>query len=135
MCVTGGGGGGRGGVGRVGRGGFFFQAEDGIRDWSVTGVQTCAIPISPPRVGALSRAGSRCSAARGALRGGGGEVYRVAGLCAAAGQRPGTRPRVLGDAGFYRADRGRWPGGWRGGDAGAGEALRMSRVSPAAAMA
>src|SRR3989442_9468529 len=25
---------------------FFFQAEDGIRDWSVTGVQTCAFPIS-----------------------------------------------------------------------------------------
>src|SRR3989339_1156276 len=25
----------------------FFQAEDGIRDWSVTGVQTCALPISP----------------------------------------------------------------------------------------
>src|SRR5437016_661264 len=23
-----------------------FQAEDGIRDWSVTGVQTCALPIS-----------------------------------------------------------------------------------------
>src|SRR6202012_6029570 len=26
--------------------GFFFKAEDGIRDWSVTGVQTCALPIS-----------------------------------------------------------------------------------------
>src|SRR5437762_13035417 len=26
---------------------FFFQAEDGIRDTSVTGVQTCALPISP----------------------------------------------------------------------------------------
>jgi len=25
--------------------GFVFQAEDGIRDWSVTGVQTCALPI------------------------------------------------------------------------------------------
>ena len=25
---------------------FFFQAEDGIRGWSVTGVQTCALPIS-----------------------------------------------------------------------------------------
>src|SRR5437016_4342679 len=25
------------------------QAEDGIRDWSVTGVQTCALPISLPR--------------------------------------------------------------------------------------
>src|SRR5829696_1161773 len=24
----------------------FFQAEDCIRDWSVTGVQTCALPIS-----------------------------------------------------------------------------------------
>src|SRR6266705_4387062 len=31
---------------------FFFQAEDGIRDRTVTGVQTCALPISlpsPPR--------------------------------------------------------------------------------------
>src|SRR3712207_8831148 len=29
---------------------FFFQAEDGIRDIGVTGVQTCALPISfgPP---------------------------------------------------------------------------------------
>src|SRR5207249_6240453 len=26
--------------------GFFFQAEDGIRDRNVTGVQTCALPIS-----------------------------------------------------------------------------------------
>ena len=29
---------------------FFFQAEDGIRDWSVTGVQTCALPISTRRL-------------------------------------------------------------------------------------
>src|SRR5690606_40666285 len=27
---------------------FFFQADDGIRDFHVTGVQTCALPISPP---------------------------------------------------------------------------------------
>src|SRR3712207_7825734 len=26
---------------------FFFQAEDGIRDIGVTGVQTCALPILP----------------------------------------------------------------------------------------
>src|SRR2546426_3415138 len=25
---------------------FFFQAEDGIRDYKVTGVQTCALPIA-----------------------------------------------------------------------------------------
>src|SRR5690606_39291700 len=32
---------------------FFFQAEDGIRDFHVTGVQTCALPISegPNRTG------------------------------------------------------------------------------------
>src|SRR5256884_2566142 len=28
---------------------FFFQAEDGIRDVAVTGVQTCALPIFPRR--------------------------------------------------------------------------------------
>src|SRR5256885_8627849 len=27
---------------------FFFQAEDGIRDYKVTGVQTCALPIGKP---------------------------------------------------------------------------------------
>src|SRR5438874_13534694 len=30
----------------AGWGGFFFQAEDGIRGLYVTGVQTCALPIS-----------------------------------------------------------------------------------------
>src|SRR5256886_12253495 len=29
---------------------FFFQAEDGIRDLTVTGVQTCALPISGQRL-------------------------------------------------------------------------------------
>src|SRR2546430_10610558 len=32
---------------------FFFQAEDGIRDLTVTGVQTCALPISAPARRAL----------------------------------------------------------------------------------
>src|SRR5690606_16782679 len=31
------------------------QAEDGIRDFHVTGVQTCALPISPVLTGALFR--------------------------------------------------------------------------------
>src|SRR6266540_343723 len=34
---------------------FFFQAEDGIRDRDVTGVQTCALPIWPS---------TRCSVSR-----------------------------------------------------------------------
>src|SRR4051795_8952453 len=41
---------------------FFFQAEDGIRDESVTGVQTCALPIWT-----LTRRGRR---AGGAVEGG-----------------------------------------------------------------
>src|SRR5205823_10411516 len=34
---------------------FFFQAEDGIRDKLVTGVQTCALPISHVEEGPLLR--------------------------------------------------------------------------------
>src|SRR5260221_1120587 len=34
---------------------FFFQAEDGIRDHCVTGVQTCALPIYGQAVGGLTR--------------------------------------------------------------------------------
>src|SRR5437879_8813573 len=43
---------------------FFFQAEDGIRDTSVTGVQTCALPISLCREtgSAVSRSGWRLEA-------------------------------------------------------------------------
>src|SRR5256885_10590988 len=34
---------------------FFFQAEDGIRDYKVTGVQTCALPIFQVRSLATAR--------------------------------------------------------------------------------
>src|SRR5205085_3927781 len=39
---------------------FFFQAEDGIRDLTVTGVQTCALPISDglPARGSLRQGGA-----------------------------------------------------------------------------
>src|SRR5438445_13143319 len=45
---------------------FFFQAEDGIRDIGVTGVQTCALPIScdPRRRGSQGSGGPRGGAAR-----------------------------------------------------------------------
>src|SRR2546426_2659886 len=33
---------------------FFFQAEDGIRDYKVTGVQTCALPISARPAGSAA---------------------------------------------------------------------------------
>src|SRR5688572_32747694 len=41
---------------------FFFQAEDGIRDLTVTGVQTCALPISRACcVWRFRQAQSRCA--------------------------------------------------------------------------
>src|SRR5699024_11725121 len=40
---------------RVCRSCFFFQAEDGIRDRNVTGVQTCALPISVSRLDVAGR--------------------------------------------------------------------------------
>src|SRR5215813_14962774 len=52
---------------------FFFQAEDGIRDADVTGVQTCALPICGGAGSGSSggpRGPPRCGdAARGAARG------------------------------------------------------------------
>src|SRR5690606_40111118 len=37
---------------------FFFQAEDGIRGFHVTGVQTCALPISGSRIRVRDTTGS-----------------------------------------------------------------------------
>src|SRR5690625_5959248 len=44
---------------------FFFQAEDGIRDGHVTGVQTCALPISGPSSPERDSAGPGGSGDRG----------------------------------------------------------------------
>src|SRR2546426_8530487 len=53
---------------------FFFQAEDGIRDYKVTGVQTCALPISHQRV--CRRADDFSDGTRGDAR-----VARGGGVC------------------------------------------------------
>src|SRR5690606_40754088 len=54
---------------------FFFQAEDGIRDFHVTGVQTCALPISHPRI--PERAIDGASAWRSSLEKGICKRYRL----------------------------------------------------------
>src|SRR5256885_7916082 len=58
---------------------FFFQAEDGIRDYKVTGVQTCALPIC--RSGEPSREARR----RGGWRGASAQPRRT---CRGAAPRP-----------------------------------------------
>src|SRR5690606_39827274 len=49
---------------------FFFPAEDGIRDFHVTGVQTCALPISPRSGGRRSVPRNRAArfVEKGAIR-------------------------------------------------------------------
>src|SRR5256885_8670456 len=64
---------------------FLFQAEDGIRDYKVTGVQTCALPISAP---------DQPSGASRQRRGGGGRP---------APDRPGP-PRAARGAPEHRHD-------------------------------
>src|SRR5690606_17396193 len=57
---------------------FFFQAEDGIRDFHVTGVQTCALPISSRVRGAgpCRAAGARYRRRRAPRRGAEGRRAR-----------------------------------------------------------
>src|SRR5438093_1683318 len=80
---------------------FFFQAEDGIRDWSVTGVQTCALPISGFLLG-LS-VGSPAEAERG--RAWPADYWSV-GPCFATANKPDAGA-PLGAAGFRRLEIGR----------------------------
>src|SRR5690606_40380957 len=83
---------------------FFYQAEDGIRDFHVTGVQTCALPIcagastgasgrtkrSPPRRGA---SGGATAASCGNGSGSAGRRLREGrtGRCARSGARSEER--------------------------------------------
>src|SRR5438132_7148297 len=83
---------------------FFFQAEDGIRDHCVTGVQTCALPIScsTPAPIAIPNARSRVAPAASA-------------------------------AGWRQAERDSTTRAGEGGGAGAAGPRRSSSVSAAAA--
>src|SRR5256886_13611788 len=57
---------------------FFFQAEDGIRDLTVTGVQTCALPIwDRAENGAVRRGAGAAGRHRSAVRAhyAGGELF------------------------------------------------------------
>src|SRR5687767_10142282 len=64
---------------------FFFQAEDGIRDKLVTGVQTCALPISPPETSSprTPRSPRRRPPARRRVATAGGQCCRLQTLSAA----------------------------------------------------
>src|SRR5207237_10590752 len=82
---------------------FFFQAEDGIRDSSVTGVQTCALPIWPAPPVADRAAGHR----RGAVRQDPGRRAATPGSRAGPAVRPRLRSeeRRVGKEGRARGER------------------------------
>src|SRR2546430_9053426 len=77
---------------------FFFQAEDGIRDLTVTGVQTCALPISAaPRrragPGSGPPGGGSCRRRRRGRRGRSGTAGRANPSPASPGRGRGRRSR------------------------------------------
>src|SRR2546430_10145436 len=77
---------------------FFFQAEDGIRDLTVTGVQTCALPISRAvREGAdVEDLGDRLSQIR---EGGAGADVRTRPHAASGEEQRHVLARVIGARG------------------------------------
>src|SRR2546427_2572472 len=81
---------------------FFFQAEDGIRDLTVTGVQTCALPISRIRRGLSGGApgprGHGVPRRRGAASGQGSDGGRCPALPRVHSQARGGVPRGLASA-------------------------------------
>src|SRR2546429_6969339 len=91
---------------------FFFQAEDGIRDVAVTGVQTCALPISIVDVAATAPAGIAVGLATvvagigvptlwqsGRLKGASGALEQLACAVAEIGRASGRgRGEILGVA-------------------------------------
>src|SRR5688572_19579117 len=70
---------------------FFFQAEDGIRDLTVTGVQTCAVPAVTPRVTG-SHAGFQAEKAAAGSR---NEVTDAVSRVVRPNQRPNTTSRPI----------------------------------------
>src|SRR3989449_8705174 len=79
---------------------FFFQAEDGIRDVAVTGVQTCALPIHRPVGSRHRRRRGECGAPLPA-GGAGCDARRVATGAVASGGAGAVRalPRRAGRGG------------------------------------
>src|SRR5688572_31794696 len=67
---------------------FFFQAEDGIRDLTVTGVQTCALPILQLQQAHSSRALALRLGGHGAGHDTAADEGVVGGLRSAAGKMP-----------------------------------------------
>src|SRR5215467_15129157 len=92
---------------------FFFQAEDGIRDYKVTGVQTCALPISPLTVSQYLPADLRFDvvivdeASQVSPAGAIGCIYRGDALILAGDQRQLPPARVSGSGAGDGGDQ--WP--------------------------
>src|SRR6266850_152302 len=101
---------------------FFFQAEAGIRDYKVTGVQTCALPISSAILRAASRASTTSVPVAIRIRSGDDDdSHRV------------YAPRSTSDAGA-RSVRSSVGTFWRENDSATGPSVRSSATRQAAAV-
>src|SRR6266403_3585129 len=89
---------------------FFFQAEDGIRDLYVTGVQTCALPILIPRVAAWhmvwpSAPGQLSFSIPTAIRNAGSPIRSAASACSSIEVKSGGDSKNCGAILHFSAHR------------------------------
>src|SRR5690606_40599157 len=75
---------------------FFFQAEDGIRVFHVTGVQTCALPIwtGTPRRALMIGSGQSARTLLDALHSEAPDDYTIVGMVAEPGSDPPADPQI-----------------------------------------
>src|SRR5690606_39598791 len=82
---------------------FFFQAEDGIRDFHVTGVQTCALPIWSSTAASshdrVRRGASRLPRSRADLPGAGDRSVDLLQPCGPGGRSRGTSGSLVAEIG------------------------------------
>src|SRR3712207_9064218 len=76
---------------------FFFQAEDGIRDIGVTGVQTCALPISLVRLASARLAPAAVVGVGVAAMGAGLGMMGLAGIAGSVTGGPRSGERRVGE--------------------------------------
>src|SRR5699024_11832079 len=106
---------------------YVFQADDGIRDRNVTGVQTCALPISSGAESRFARTATVVMLPCSRTITGAQITCAASGMAVACPSSPARRGRCRAMA---SPQIGRAAGGGGGGNAGAGVDLRAAEGQP-----
>src|SRR5690606_40907165 len=107
---------------------FFFQAEDGIRDFHVTGVQTCALPICSGASADSTCSGASALTVRERRVRRAGAVGSAGAVCSAGAAASSAGPAASAGAELVAAEIGR--ASCRAGGGAGGVSGRTTRTPP-----